>query len=364
MNKLFSFSSFLPSARRADKKISLSFKISFADRLSFLLNSNIPLLESLRILESQTKDRNKRHFFGRISKEISSGKSFSDAVSPFLDVFSVSIIQVGEKSGQLGSGLGFLSTELKKKREIRKKVLQALIYPSIVALATFGIVIFLLAFIFPKILPVITGLNISLPLTTRLVIGVSNFFADFWLALFLIIIFIIAIFSLFFHKNQKFRFLFSKILLSIPLWKNFYQDFLMANFCRSLGLLLKSGLTIDKALESVGQSSSNIFFQQKIFEIKIAVCGGRKLSGFLADCPEIFPVALSEMVAVGERTGNLHEVLAGLSEYHDVQFSEKVRNFSIFIEPALLIFAGLVVGLVAVSIIAPVYEITNALQKR
>ena len=365
MNKKYIFSriDFIKTKNRRGK-LDLVSQINFTSKLSFLLNSGIPLLDSLNIIEAQTKNKKKKNLYKKLIDDISNGKSLSGSLKSLIGNFSFSVIHIGENSGSLGPNLSFLSDHLKKKREVARKVKQALIYPSLIILATVVITVFLLVYIFPKLLPVIKSLDRDLPLATRFVIFISGLATSYWIHFIVIFSFLVLFTVLILKKNQKSKFLFDKFLLSVPFASSIYKDFLFSNFCRSQDLLLKGGLTIDKCLEMTADTTSNLFLQSKILEMNKSICLGGNLSDFLSREASIFPSDFSEMVAVGEKTGDLSKIFENLSGYYDLQLESKIKNLSITVEPVLMIIAGLIVGLVAVSIIAPIYEITNSLQRR
>lgn len=343
------------------KKMSLTEQIHFAKRLSFLLDSGIPIKESLEIIENQTKNKKRILFYKDLVSKVSEGRSFSTCLKPAVSDFAWSLIDSGESGGFLSNNLNYLSEQLSYRKETIKKIKQAFLYPSFIAVMTLGITIFLIIYIFPKILPVIKSLNIDLPITTKFVMSSSFFIADFWIFILTVLSVLILGFIALLKNSIKFRFFVHKYLLKIPFFKNIYIDFLLANFCRNLSLLLKGGLTIDASLSTSSFSMSNLFFRQKILEIKKLVIEGQKFSEILFISPEIFPDSFTQIVEVGERTGNLIDVLYNSSLFYEKEFSDKIKNLSQVIEPFLLMSAGLIVGIVAVSIISPIYEITKNL---
>lgn len=354
----------LQSRLIAGRKIGLSDQLDFADRLSFLLNSDVPILEALKILENQTGDLRRKNFYRQIAGEIALGKSFSKSISPFVSNFFLGVVEAGQSGGFLGANLKYLSDELKRKKTMRKKVIQALVYPSFIALATLAIVSFLLVYIFPKILPVVRGLNMELPYSTRLLVAISGFISNFGFYFVLGVVVVVVVFVLAVRKNKKFRFSVHRLAWRLPILGKIHQDLLLANFCRSFGMLLGSGLPADRALKFSFSSANNLFIRAKLSEMEKAVARGATISTFLLAEHKIFPSQIGEMAAVGERTGNLSLVFINLGDFYSEQFSDRVKNISAVIEPGLLVLAGLIVGFVAVSIIAPVYEITHGLQKR
>lgn len=350
---------------RPKKSLTTKEQIYFVDRLYFLLNSGVPLLESLQIIENQVGNEKKKAIYRQIVENVSKGKFLSTCCEGFLNEFARNVIYTGERSGFLASNLEHLSLQLKKNRDLKKKVQQAFIYPTFIAFTALAMTVFLIFYIFPKILPVIESLNVKLPLATRFVIGFSNFISNFWIAMILFLLISSTVLVVAFKKALKFRFWIHQISLTspIPIWSSTYRSFLLSNFCRTISFLLKGGLSFDQSLEITKNSTTNLFLRSKIEEMNNLVLRGGLLSDYLFQSRKIFSEDFASMVSIGERTGNLQMMFENLGNYYEQQFSEKVKNLSQMIEPALMITVGLVVGFIAVSIISPIYGVTNGLQK-
>lgn len=339
-------------------------QIHFINRLSFLVKSNVPVLDSIEIIKSQSKKERDRKIYREIIKNLNAGQPLSLSLKNFVDDFSYGLIYAGENGGFLGQNLFYLSKHLESKRELKRKIIGALIYPFIIALATLGIATFLVLYVFPKILPVLLSLNIDLPITTRVVIWISSFIQNFWLiGIFLAVLVCVGTFLLL-KLNKKFRLHAHKIYLKIPFFGPIYKNFLLSNFCRTLGFLLNGGFPINKALELSAKTATNTFLQSKIYEIDPKIVEGKILSECFCFAPEVFPETLINMTAVAERTGNMSEIFINMSDYFEEEFNHKVKSFSQTIEPVLMIVAGFIVGFIAISIISPVYEVTQNLQRR
>ena len=245
-----------------------------------------------------------------------------------------------------------------------KSLKQALIYPLFIALITVGITVFLILYIFPKILPIVRSLNIPLPLTTKAIIFISETISQYGILILIIFLILFFGFISLFKKNNGFRFALQRFGFKVPLFGSIYQDFLLANFCRNLSLLLKSGLSIDVALGTAQTATTNLPLRFHISEMNKFVSAGGRISEYLSRNPELFPENLTELLAIAEETGNILTILVNLADFHENQFTEKVKNLSQTIEPVLLVIAGLIVGFVAISIVSPIYEVTHSLQKR
>lgn len=345
-------------------KLSTKEQTLFAKRLSFLIKANVPLLESLSMLREQTTSRSYAQVLDVVINDVSNGQFLSKSLSKFKNTFgdfAINIIKVGESSGILSENLEYLADELKKKQMLRKKVISAFVYPAVIVLATIGITVFLMVYLFPKIMPIFNSLNMHLPITTRIVIAVSNFLRQDGFLFFLGIVVFVFI-SIFIIKTFGIvRFYFDRGVLRLPVIGKMIKYYNLANGTRTLGLLLKSGMTLTEALPITALTTKNLVYKREFIILGRAVGRGEKISTHLKKNPGAFPDVLPQMVAVGERSGNLSNTLVYLSELYDNEVDDLAKNLSSLIEPILMVFMGILVGFIAVSIITPIYGITQNL---
>lgn len=346
------------------KQASLQERINFARHLSITIKSGLPIIEALRLIHRQTPSKRFAKVIDVIIGHINNGQSLAQSLEHFNYLFGdlfISMVRVGERSGTLSSTLLYLSQELKKQRDINHQIRSALIYPAIILVATLGVTLFLTLFIFPKILPIFVSLNVELPFTTQLLIKFLTFLSSYGLALLGgIIAFVILIQILLTVK--KVHFLFDRVLLSLPFLSKVIIDITMVNFTRSLGVLLKSSMTIVDALEGSRGTVHNLYYRYQIDQMIKGVKKGKQIARYLSQNPKLFPPMLVGMIKVGESTGSLEQNLVYLSEYYEGEIEETVKTFTTVLEPLLLLFMGLLVGFVAVSIITPIYKVTQGIK--
>lgn len=336
----------------------------FVKRLSFLVKAGIPILDSLMMIRDQTKKKSYAKILDKVISDVANGQNLSTSLAKFPSMFSdfsVNIIGFGESSGILSENLDYLADELKKKQQLRKKVVGAFVYPIVVTFATFGITGFLMVYLFPKIMPVFQSLHMKLPLSTRIVIFLSNFIRFNGLYLFGGIVFLTLGFIYLLKKNHLFRFYFDKMILKIPIIGDIIRDYNLANSTRTIGLLLKGGVTVSEAIPIAEKTSSNLVYKEEFKKLSVSINRGDKISLYLGSRTDLFPEILSQIVSVGERSGNLSNSLIYLSELYEAQVDDFTKNLSSLIEPALMIFMGILVGFIAISIITPIYSITQNL---
>ena len=347
-------------------KFSIKKQTFFAKRLSFLIKAGVPMLESIHVIQKQTKSKNEIKIFSKVISDISNGQSLASSLGKFKGVFgnfAINIIKAGESSGTLTQNLNYLADELKKKEMLRKKILSALLYPVIVTLATFGITGVLIVYIFPKILPIFKSLNADLPLSTKIIIFISETIRHHGFLIFGILILLIIATVLMRKYVPKVRLFFDGFILRIPLFGEIAKNYNLTNTMRTLGLLLKSGLSLNEALAITADTTENMQYKRAFANISDGVMKGKNVSELLSNHPAIFPDMLGHMVSIGEKSGNLSSTLLYLSEFYENEFDDLTKNLSSSIEPVLMIVMGVLVGFVAVSVITPIYEITNSLKR-
>ncbi|TSC70184.1 MAG: type IV pilus assembly protein PilC [Parcubacteria group bacterium Gr01-1014_46] len=339
----------------------------FVKRLSFLIKAGVPLLDSLVMIKEQTRKKGYASMLETVISDVSSGQYLSTSLAKFRNIFgdfSINIIGFGESSGILSENLEYLSDELRKKDALKKKVIGAFIYPFVVTLATFGMTGFLMIYLFPKIIPVFSSINMDLPLSTKIVIYVSNFLTNYGLIFIGSVITLIVISIMIVNKNRTIRFYFHMYTIKIPVISNVIKSYNLANSTRALGLLLKSGVPLSEALPITSKVLGNLVYKREFERLAENINRGEGMSLYLLKTKNLFPDVLTQIVSVGERSGNLSNSLMYLSEHFESEVDDFTKNISSLIEPVLMIFMGILVGFIAISIITPVYGITNHLQAR
>ena len=339
----------------------------FAKRLSFLVRAGVPLVDSLRLIQSQTKSKGKGAVFAAIISDVENGQFLSTSLgkhSRHFGDFAVGLIRVGEHSGILSQNLEYLADELQKKSNLRRKIVGALVYPAVITVATLGVTGALTAFIFPKLMPIFTSLHVELPVTTQALIAVSAYLRA-WGILTVIGVIVLVVFFLFLRRKYMWlRAHSDRWVLSVPPIGSMVRAYNLANFCRTLGLLLRSGINVTEAIRITAETTPNLVYRAAALSCAEGVMKGDFLSRGLARRRDVYPDILAQMVAIGEATGNLAATLTYLSELYEADVEDLTKALSSAIEPILVIVMGLLVGLIAVSVIMPIYEISQHLQPK
>ncbi len=336
----------------------------FAKRLAFLIKAGVPIVECLILIRSQTKSKGKGKVYDSVIADVSSGQHLSTSLGKFNRLFgdfAVNLIRVGENSGGLSQNLAYLADELQKKQALQRKVIGALIYPIFISVATLGVTAMLTAYIFPKLMPIFTSLHVELPWTTRALIWTSSYLREWGILTFIGLVLFVSVLGYIRSKSESFRMFGDKVLLHIPFASSITRSYNLTNFCRTLSLLLKSGIRVTQAIEITGETTKNRAYRAACAEISAKVLKGEPISQGLAAHPELYPDILTHMIAIGERTGNLSTTLTYLGELYETEVDDLTKSLSSSIEPVLMIAMGLLVGTIAVSVITPIYDITQHL---
>jgi len=338
-------------------------EINFARHLAIIVKAGLPVFEGLKIIRKQVQMKRFVKIMDQIIVDVNNGQSLADALTFQGNAFSpffINVIKVGESSGTLADNLRYLADELAKNRMLRSKIHSAMVYPMVILVATIAIVSGLIFFIFPKIIPLFKSLKVTLPFTTRALIAITDFMSTQWFwVIGAVLLLVVAVRMLFLLEGV--RYLFQKTLLYVPVVSSLAISVNVINFSRVMGLLLKSGIRIVEALKIVSGTSPNLVYERALLATAIQVEKGGQMGGYLALQKKLFPPLFSSMVEIGENTGNLQENLEYLSEYYTEELDIAVKNLTTLIEPILLLFMGLLVGFVALSIITPIYSITQGL---
>jgi len=345
-------------------KFNLQDQIIFAKRLSVLVKAGIPILSSLRMLEEQAGSRHGARIIKDLRDQMEKGKSLASGMNCYQKLFgefAVNIVRVGEMSGTLVQNLNYLADELKKKQELRRNIIGALIYPAFIVVATIAIVIMLTVFLFPKILPLFNSFNAELPWSTKALIIISDTMGTYWAWMLGGLFAFIIIYNLLL-RLPAFKLFSDTLLLRWPILGRMFKSYHIANSTRTMSLLLKSEVGILESLRVAGETSGNAAYQKAFREISEGVIKGEPMSDTMKKQKLLFPILVPQMVQVGEMTGSLNSSLMYVSEMFEDEMTTSTKNLTTSIEPILMVMMGVMVGFVALSIITPIYGITQSLQ--
>lgn len=344
----------------------ISNQIFFAERLSLLLESGISLTDSIKILKSIENSKQRQLLYSKIVEECDSGISLSKSLLNLkirFDPLFISLIKNGEQTGNLPNSLKEISRNLEKRNDLRKRLISTMIYPTFIFFATIAMTLFLVLYIFPKILPLLSTMNIELPFLTRLVKTFYELSIHYGLYFSLFLMLIITSIIILYRKYLNFKRIFHFIVLRIPLLKIYIITNIISNISSIGQTFLLSGKSLSDLHLFLKDSISNIIYKDIFIEIYSDSLKGVTFSNSMKNNNQYFSNTLINMTEIGEKTGNLAMMLGHSSKIFEQDMDMFLKRFSALIEPILMIFMGIIVGGIALSIILPVYEITNHLSK-
>ena len=337
------------------KKISETDLMFFTRQMYDLADAGVPILQALHLISKQTQHPIFKEIIYQVHSFVKDGGSLSAALAEYPTVFKgfyVNMVKSGELAGNLPIVLGRLAEFMEKDQETQAQVKTSLIYPSIIlmvaALSIFG----LFTFAIPRITAIFEDLSETLPVPTMIVIAISDFLVRFWwLVAGSIAGLVLYIKRL--HDTERGKLLIDQWVLKIPLFGNFIKTAEIGRFARSLGTLLDGGVTIVNALDSVWLVLENEVLKQEVKNISQEVANGTSITNAMNNS-SLFPESAVSMIAVGEESGDLQRGLYKLAEYYERQTQQFVKRITSLIEPALILFLGLVVGFIFVAMLLPV----------
>lgn len=355
-----------PKKRPAVIRFPLQEQILFTKRLGMILRSGMPIMEGLHMMGQESRTKSSAYIYRSLAIDVSSGQTLSDSLNKFPSVFGefgINIIKIGERSGTLHENLEYLAGELKRKQTLKRKVIGALVYPAVIVFATVGITVMLTVYIFPKILPIFESVKADLPLSTRALMKISSFLSadGIWLVVGLIVA-VVAFVALLRIKHVHVAV--DAILLKTPLFGKLSKLYNLTNITRTMSLLLKSDVRIVESIELVANSTKNLIYKRELMRARERLIQGQNISSQFTQRRDLFPPLLSQMTRVAESTGNLSGTFDFLSGMFEEEIDELTKNLTTLLEPILMIVMGLVVGFIAISIISPIYSITQHLGPR
>ena len=345
-------------------RVSLSEKIMFARNLRVMITAGVSLPRSLRILALQSKNQKFITVLTEITEKVSKGKTFADCLSHHPDVFSdifSSMVKVGEESGTLEEVLNNLTSQMEKEHTLKSNVIGALIYPAIIILAMIGIGFLMLVMVVPQLAITFEELGVDLPIMTELVINFGKFLAEKWYVVILMTALLCFVFQMFL-KSASGKKIMAGFLLKVPIISSLTKKINSAYIARTLSSLISSGVPIIRSLEIVSEAVSNHHFKESIIKSIDKVKQGSKLSEALKPYQNLYPPMVTQMLEVGEETGQSSEILGKLAEFYEEEVSAATKNLSAVIEPVLMLIVGAIVGFFAISMIQPMYSMLQFIE--
>lgn len=334
----------------------------FTRQFSVMIDAGLPLVQCLEILATQQENKAFAKALTGVRSSVEGGSTLANALRQYPKIFDdlyCNMVDAGETGGILDTILQRLSSYIEKAVKLKRAVQSALIYPVAVVVIAGGVIFLLLWKVVPIFATLFAGLGVNLPLPTRIVIGLSNAIATF--ALPLIILIVAAVFGLkYYYATPNGRMMIDSILLKLPLFGSLLRRIGVARFTRTLGTLITSGVAMLEALEITAHTSGNAVIEKAILEVRKAIEGGRTIVDPLRETG-VFPNMVVQMIGVGEQTGALDAMLQKVADFYEDEVDAAVGDLLTAMEPMIILFLGIVVGGVVISMYLPLFTLIGKL---
>ena len=339
--------------------------VLFTKQFRSMLIAGLPILQLLRVLENQTENRKLKNIIVSVTLDIREGLTLYDAFVKHPGVFSplyTSMIRAGEQSGTLPEVLGRLIYILEHEHKVKSDIKAALQYPIIVIVALMIAFIVLLTFVIPKFVGIFSRAGVELPLPTRISIVLYHFLNDYWHII--IVCLVSAIFALryFYRKTETGKYLWHTLILNIPIVGPLFLKTMMSRFASVFNILQSSGVPVLNSLEILSSTIGNHAIMREVNRVRDQVEVGRGISSPLRSAKYFTPMVV-DMIAIGEESGRLEEMLREISVHYDDEVEYAVKRLSATIGPILIIGLAVVVGFFALSIFLPMWDLTKIVRK-
>lgn len=353
----------LASISRLLNTVSMDEKVMLTRNLSAMLDAGLTTARALDVIERQSKNPRLKDIVSRIAADVRKGDQLSAALAAHKGVFSsllISMVRAGEESGQLSQSLRMVSEQMESSNNLSKKIRGAMMYPSIVLIAMVGIGILMLIYVVPTLTQTFEELGTELPPTTQAIIAASRFLTEHTVLSLLFIGFVVALFA-YALKTARGKKALDFVLLRVPVIGGLVMEINSARTARTLSSLLSAGVDMILAISITRDVVQNAYYKNVLVEAEGVVSQGGNLSEVFLKYPRLYPPLVSEMMAVGEETGRLSGMLEETAKFYEASVERQTKDLSTIIEPFLMICIGAFVGFFALSMIAPIYSLSDSL---
>jgi type IV pilus assembly protein PilC len=343
--------------------ISMRDVVIFTRQFSTMINSGLPLVQALDILSKQSENPVLQAVTRQVVFDVESGHTVADALAKHPNAFTelyVNMVAAGEAGGILDTILMRLATFMEKNDALVRKVKGAMIYPGVIMTVAGGAITVLLLFVIPTFEDMFASVGLALPLPTRIVIGLSNFLQSYWWAVGLGIFFGFQGLKRYYATSNG-QLAIDRLLLKAPVLGDVLRKSAVSRFTRTLGTLISSGVSILDGLEITAKTAGNRVVSDAILASRASIAGGDTISAPLARS-QVFPPMVISMIAVGEQTGGLDEMLSKIADFYDEEVDAAVSGLLSLLEPIMIVFLGVVVGGMVVAMYLPIFDMINAVQ--
>src|SRR6266702_4605844 len=337
--------------------------VVFTRQFATMINAGLPLVQALDILAQQTENKRLAETTRQVVYDLESGHTLADALRKHPKAYSdlyVNMVAAGEAGGILDTILVRLAQFLEKNDAIVRKVKGAMIYPAVIISVAVIAISVLLIFVIPTFQNMFASVNLELPLPTRIVIGMSNLLKHYWWAI-LGVAGVIVFGTTRYYKTAPGRLQIDAMLLRMPVLGDVLRKSAVSRFTRTLGTLISSGVSILDGLEITARTAGNMVIHNAVMESRASIAGGETIAGPLQKS-KVFPPMVISMIAVGEQTGGLDEMLSKIADFYDDEVDAAVSALLALMEPVMIVVLGVIVGGMVIAMYLPIFDMVNAVQ--
>ena len=338
--------------------------VIFTRQFATMIDAGLPLVQALDILSAQVESKVLGSALLQVKSDVESGATYADALRKHTRIFSelyVNMVAAGEAGGILDTILNRLAVYIEKAMKLKKKVKGAMVYPAVVTSIAVLVIAVIMIFVVPTFSKMFATLGGTLPLPTRMIVGLSNFIAGIGGLLVLMAIVAFVVFIAQVRRTEKGKHVTDKILLRLPIFGPLLNKVAVAKFTRTLGTLVSSGVPILDGLEITAKTSGNKVIEYAITDVRKGVVSGKTLAEPITKA-KVFPPMVTHMIAVGESTGALDAMLSKIADFYDDEVDAAVSNLTAMMEPLLMVFLGGAVGFIVVAMYLPIFKLITLIK--
>jgi type IV pilus assembly protein PilC len=344
------------------QRVKLRDLVMFSRQFATMIDAGLSVVKCLDILQKQTRNPKLKDTIAEVKRDVAGGMSLTEAFQKHPRVFSplfVNMIRSAEVGGILDTVLDRLAMFLEKEQETKNKIKSAMTYPVVVFCFAMLMLLALLFFVLPKFKGIFETMGLDLPLTTRLMLNFSEYMRLYWYIALVGTVGSVILIKIF-ARTQKGRYAIDAAKLKLPVFGDLLLKSAVSRFARTFGTLISSGVPVLRALEIVADTSGNCVISETVIRARSSIKEGEKISTPLFGS-KIFPVMVTQMIAVGEETGRLDQMLVKVANFYDDEVDATLKGLTSLIEPLMIVGLGVIVGFIAVSVISPIYSLVGSL---
>lgn len=347
---------------KAKNKVTTKDRIIFTRQFATLIGAGLPMSRSLKTAAEQSTSKAMRAVIEDITASVEAGKSLSDALAQHPDVFNdvyLSLVAAGEMSGNLDTALARLATQDEKDSSMISKIRGAMVYPGIIFLVIIAVLAFMLVAVVPEVRKLYEDMNKPLPGITKALVNISDFFASQWYIVAIILVIIVMSLRAY-RRTDAGKKTFALIKLNVPVFKTLFHRLYMNRFCRTMEMLLGTGVSMLDAMHISARATSNFYMEQQFNAAAEKVKSGKALSESIQDLDYILPL-VPQMINIGEQSGKIDEMVGKAAEVYEKELDEKIANISTMIEPFLMVIMAGLIGIVIAGTLLPIYSLVSSI---